>query len=65
MKIFKAIALGGLLLTAAGPILTFTGAVDIETNKKLMLIGMIVWFLGATPWLGSNKLQPADTQVEI
>ncbi len=65
MKAFKPIAIGGLIATAAGPILLFTGAIDLETNKKVMLLGMIVWFLGATPWLGSNKLQPTDSQVEI
>lgn len=65
MKAFKIVAILGLLATALGPILTFTGTIDVETNKKVMLAGMIVWFLGATPWLGSNKLQPADSQVEI
>lgn len=65
MKAFKAIAIVGLLATAAGPFLTYTGSIDVEMNKKVMLGGMILWFLGATPWLGSSKLQPADSQVEI
>lgn len=65
MKIFKAVAISGLIATAAGPILFFTDAIDVETNKVVMLIGMFVWFIGATPWLGSNKLEPADSQVEI
>ncbi|MBB5353242.1 hypothetical protein HNR46_003497 [Haloferula luteola] len=65
MKVLKALALGGLLLTAAGPLLMYSGAIDIDTNKTLMLIGMILWFLGATPWLGSNRLQPTDKEVEI
>lgn len=65
MKTFKAIAVLGLAATALGPILAFTGVIEFETNKQVMVVGMIVWFLGATPWLGSNKLEPADTQVEI
>lgn len=65
MKAFKTIAILGLTATALGPVLVFTGTIDMETNRKLMLAGMIVWFLGATPWLGSSKLQPADTEVEI
>ena len=62
---FKAIAWIGLTATASGPILIFTGMIDVDTNKTVMFAGMIVWFIGATPWLGSNKIQPADTQVEI
>lgn len=65
MKIFKAIALCGLLATALGPILMFTGTIDVEANKVVMLIGMIIWFIGGVPWLGSNKLQPTDKEVEI
>jgi hypothetical protein len=65
MKAFKAIAVIGLLATAIGPILVFTGTIDAAANKLVMLIGMIVWFIGGIPWLGSNKLQPTDSQVEI
>ena len=65
MKAFKAIAIVGLLATALGPILMFTGSVDVDTNKTIMLAGMIVWFIGGIPWLGSNKLQPTDKEVEI
>lgn len=63
--VFKTIAMVGLLLTAAGPILVFTGAIDVPTNKTLMLVGMAVWFIGAIPWLGAKPLQPSDDQVEI
>ena len=58
-------ALIGLLATGAGPLLVYTGSLDVETNKMVMLGGMVVWFLGATPWLGSSHLQPTDEQVEI
>ena len=61
----RIIAWTGLATTALGPILTFTGAIGVETNKIVMIAGMIVWFVGATPWLGAKKIQPADTQVEI
>ena len=64
-SVFKTIAWIGLVLTAIGPILVFTGAMDVELNKKLMTAGMIVWFVGAVPWLGSKPIQPTDTQVEI
>lgn len=63
--VVKIIALVGLFLTALGPILTFATSFEVSTNKGLMIIGMILWFIGATPWLGFKKLQPADTEVEI
>lgn len=63
--LFKSIAILGLIITAIGPILTLTGNVDVELNKKIMLTGMILWFIGGVPWLGGRKLQPADSQVEI
>ena len=65
MKAFKAIAVIGLLATALGPILMFTGSIDLDTNKLVMLAGMIVWFIGGIPCLSSNKLQPTDSEVEI
>lgn len=54
-SIIKITALVGLLLTAAGPVLTYLSVIDIEKNKLIMLIGMIIWFIGATPWLGSDR----------
>lgn len=65
MNPFKVIGLFGLATTAIGPILTFTGTIDVSTNKLVMLVGMIVWFVGGTPWLGTQKLQPTDKEVEI
>lgn len=65
MNPFKIIGLLGLATTAIGPILTFTNTIDVSTNKTVMLVGMIVWFIGGTPWLGSQKLQPTDKEVEI
>lgn len=63
--VFKIIALIGLLLTATAPILTFLGAIDIALDKTLLVVGMILWFVGATPWLGRKELRQADTEVEI
>ncbi|MFM2242893.1 MAG: hypothetical protein RLZ97_1748 [Verrucomicrobiota bacterium] len=54
-SIIKITALVGLLLTTAGPVLTYLSVIDIEKNKLIMLIGMIIWFIGATPWLGSDR----------
>lgn len=63
--VFIVTALMGLITTAMGPILTFSGLIDVNTNKFVMLIGMIFWFIGGIPWLGRKDLQPADKEVEI
>ena len=66
LNLIKLVALLGLLLTLVPPVLLFTGAIgSLDTVKAVMLIGMIVWYLAATPWLGFQKLDPADLEVEI
>ena len=63
--LYKIIALVGLVLTIVPPILTTMGMIDLALTKTLALLGMILWFLGATPWLAFKKLKPIDTEVEI
>ena len=51
-KLLKPAALIGLALTILPPLLLFAGAVDsLPLVKNLMLAGMIVWYVAATPWL--------------
>lgn len=50
--LFKPLALGGLALSLLSPILLFANAINFDLMKLLMLVGMILWYLGATPWLG-------------
>lgn len=61
--LFKPLALIGLALSLLAPILVFANAISTDLMKLLMLIGMIVWYLGATPWLGlgAHKSEPADS----
>lgn len=54
-KIAKPLALVGLVLTIAPPLLLFFGLICLGLLKTLMIIGMILWYLGATPWLGSSS----------
>lgn len=57
--------MAGLALTTAGPVLVFTGHLGVETNKTVMLAGMIIWFVGAVPWLGGREIRTSDKEVEI
>lgn len=64
-KIFIILAIIGLVLSAVSPLLTFLGLISVGLNKALMFAGMLIWFAGATPWLGGKKLRQADVEVEI
>lgn len=66
--LYKPLALGGLLLTLLAPILLLTGAIDVPTVKLIMTIGMVLWYLGATPWLGighREQVPGEDTHPKI
>lgn len=63
--LYKSVALIGLLLTILPPILATMGTIDLALTKTLMLVGMILWFLGATPWIAFSKLKPTDKNVDI
>lgn len=50
--LYKPVALLGLLLTLLGPLLLTFGMINIDTVKVILTVGMVLWYLGATPWLG-------------
>ncbi len=63
-KIFKPLAILGLLLTILPPILLFLGAgISLTTTKNTMFAGMVLWFAGATPWLAFHK-EEFDTSTQ-
>lgn len=65
-KFFKPVALIGLALTILPPLLLFVGVLSsLPLTKTLMLVGMIVWYVAATPWLAFQSLKPSDREVEI
>ena len=51
----KPIALLGLLLTLAPPLLLCFGAIGLPLLKTLLIAGMILWYLGAPFWLGTAE----------
>ncbi|GHC53276.1 hypothetical protein [Roseibacillus persicicus] len=51
-KLFKPLALLGLALTLLPSLLLLLGAIDLGLSKTLMIVGMVFWYLGATPWIG-------------
>jgi hypothetical protein len=58
MKYFYIIlAVIGLTLTLVPSLLLFFGVMEPGQMKNYMLIGTLLWFSGAIPWLGKKKAQ--------
>jgi len=58
MKYFYILlAIAGLSLTLVPSLLLFFGNMEAEQMKTYMLIGTLLWFSGAIPWLGKKKVQ--------
>lgn len=64
-NIFVILAVLGLGMSIISPVLTFLDVFTVALNKTLLFFGMLLWFIGAIPWLGREKLEVIDTQVEI
>lgn len=58
MKYFYIIlAIVGLCLVLVPSLLMFFEIIDPGQMKNYMLIGTLLWFSGAIPWLGKKKIQ--------
>ena len=49
--LLKTISYIGLAITVAAPLLVWAGKISIETNKTLLITGMILWFGTAIFWI--------------
>ncbi len=45
----------GLGLTIIPSTMVIAGSMDLETNKNLMAIGMLIWFAAAPFWINKKK----------
>lgn len=44
-----------LILLTAGPVLFYSGAVSLDTNKLMMNTATCIWFVSASLWMGRKK----------
>ena len=68
MKFLKYPAYLGLALTVIPPALHLAGSLEcFGTTKNLMVAGMVLWYVTATPWLALHKEPEFDdtTQDQI
>lgn len=63
MKFLPVIALLGLALTIVPPLLHLLSDLSEKTTFTLMAVGMVVWYLAATPWLAFKK-EDLDTSTQ-
>ena len=54
---FITISIVGLAMVLVPSLLLFFGVLESEQMNNYMLIGTLVWFSGAIPWLGRKKIQ--------
>lgn len=55
MTLLKLVSLTGLLLTVVPAFLVFAGSISWEAHARLMLGGMVLWFLSAPTWMGRTE----------
>lgn len=63
MKFLPIIALICLALTIVPPLVHLFGDLSEKMTFTLMGVGMVIWYLAATPWLGSKK-EELDTSTQ-
>jgi hypothetical protein len=51
LKIISYLALTGTIIPA---LLVFFGQMDIQTNKNIMAVSMVVWFVSAPFWINKK-----------
>jgi hypothetical protein len=58
MKYFYILlAMAGLCLVLVPSLLLFFDRIEAGQMQNYMLIGTLLWFSGAIPWLGKKKIQ--------
>ena len=57
LKIVSYVALGGTIIPS---LLVFFGDMDIQMNKNIMAISMVVWFATAPLWINKKSVEAAE-----
>lgn len=52
---YQLLAIAGLVMVLVPSLLHFMGRMDMVQMKTYMLLGTMLWFAGAIPWLGRKK----------
>ena len=55
-KLLIVLSIIGLLLTIVPSILVFTGDLTLQSNKNIMIVGMVLWFATASIWMKEDDV---------
>ena len=53
-SLLKIVSLIGLLATIIPSFLVFGGVITLDSNKVLMMIGTLLWFISAPFWMNKK-----------
>ncbi len=56
LKTISYLALGGTIIPS---LLVFFGDMNLTTNKRIMAVSMVVWFITAPFWINKNSEKEA------
>lgn len=54
-RLIKIISYLGLAGTIIPSLLVFSGVLDLQTNKHIMAVSMIIWFVSAPFWINEKS----------
>jgi hypothetical protein len=55
--LWTSLAFIALLATIVPSVLVFFGVIDLGLNKRIMAIGMVLWFIAAPLYMSKKKFQ--------
>ncbi len=53
--LLKILSLIAILMTIVPSLLVFSGKMDLDTNKKIMAAGMLLWFAATPFWMDKKE----------
>jgi hypothetical protein len=53
-RVLKIVSLIGLLATIIPSFLVFADIIALDTNKLLMIVGTLLWFISAPLWMNKK-----------
>jgi hypothetical protein len=58
--VLKIISYLGLALTLLPCLLVFAGVIELATSKRIMVVGMLLWFGTAIFWIKPTSLEGTE-----
>lgn len=60
-SILKLVSYLGLALSLIPGLMVFTGRIELETSKNILIAGMLLWFLTAVFWIERSSFEDEES----